>query len=304
MRYIKIFVLIYIIMNMLLCSLPFTNYSAWADSLLPQNLIVKKEFKPGTGKAVGQFRQAQGNVIVIHENEEPAYQASQNLPLYNGDRVIVNQDSHAALEMKDGSVFSLASQTNMVINESMYKPEAKKRSSFITMTLGKARFWVKKMSDFSQSNFKVRTKTAVVGVRGSDFVIESSKKFTGISTLENTRLEVVSLFSRCKKNDSITECDVKQYILNDFEQVEVGKNAQILEARPLTSAEKDQIENAFPQVPATGPPLNIPLLINAESPYIRSPYEREEENREFILNKMQEKKENLIKGELPDYPEV
>ena len=41
---------------------------------------------------------------------------------------------------------------------------------------GRSRFWVKKLEGYTRSEFKVKTKTMVAGVRGTDFVIEIDPK--------------------------------------------------------------------------------------------------------------------------------
>jgi hypothetical protein len=44
------------------------------------------------------------------------------------------------------------------------------------MKSGRSRFWVKKLEGYTRSEFKVKTKTMVAGVRGTDFVIEIDPK--------------------------------------------------------------------------------------------------------------------------------
>jgi hypothetical protein len=60
------------------------------------------------------------------------------------------------------------------------------------MSTGKARFWVKKFTDFQRSVFEVKTPTAICGVRGSDFIAMVTADRTELTALEKTFLEVLS----------------------------------------------------------------------------------------------------------------
>lgn len=163
--------------------------------------------------------------------------------------IITREKTRIILKMNDGSTLSLGSQTKIVINQSIYDPGKKTRSSFMTMTLGKARFWVKKLTSYKHSKFKLKTKTAVVGVRGSDFFIEATENYTRVNTFADTRLEVVGLFARCEKYDDVVECEVEQYLLNEFEQVVIEKHDHVLESDKLSPKDKEQIQNEFPNPP-------------------------------------------------------
>ncbi|NJL58710.1 MAG: FecR domain-containing protein [Desulfobacteraceae bacterium] len=119
-----------------------------------------------------------------------------SLPAKTGD---------VSLRLGDGSVLTLTTATKLVINESIYDPSKENRSAFVSMTIGKARFWIKKLEDFKYSDFKVKTQTAVVGVRGSDFIVEAGDDFTKVTALENTQIEVVSLTMPCEDTKRLPE---------------------------------------------------------------------------------------------------
>lgn len=176
------------IMIFLLAGILFMGVSAYAEEM-----TIHEEFKSGFGTRVGKMVLVQGEVLILHEKMPGAYRAGNDLPLFEGDTIITRERGRIRFELNDGSVMTLASETKLVINRSIYNPEKKTRSSFLGMTLGKARFWVKKLMGFKTSEFKVKTKTAVVGVRGSDFIIVANAERTEVIALEKTDLEVVSL---------------------------------------------------------------------------------------------------------------
>ncbi|NJL59261.1 MAG: hypothetical protein HC887_06035, partial [Desulfobacteraceae bacterium] len=119
------------------------------------------------------------------------------------------------LQLNDGSILTLASETRLLINQSVYDSDAKSRSSFMGMAVGKARFVVRKIHDALQSDFKIKTQTAVVGVRGSDFIVEADADSTKVVTLNDTRLEIISL----------ADSKMEQTVLTDYEKIMVGHDA-------------------------------------------------------------------------------
>lgn len=206
---------------------------ALAEQLLPEGFVTAEKFKPGIGAPVGEVHLVQGDVVLIHA-DKPAtgYRAMKGLLLYKGDSIVTLENGKVNLLMKDGSTMTLASGTRLIINESIFDPGDKKnRTSFVSQTSGKVRFWIRKMLDFNQSDFKVKTKTAVVGVRGSDFIVEATDTMTRVTALENTRLEIVSLFVPCQKDDmekkgeTEKDCNVQAALLSDFEQAVIEENS-------------------------------------------------------------------------------
>jgi hypothetical protein len=90
------------------------------------------------------------------------------------------------------------------------------------MSTGKARFWVKKLTDFQRSVFKVKTPTAVCGVRGSDFVAIVTADRTELTALEKTFLEVLSLAS--PEGEPLTITDFERAIVETTRYLEGRDN--------------------------------------------------------------------------------
>ena len=179
-----------------------------AEPLLPQGLVMKDKFVPGFGRSVGKVRVIQGEALVVHSNSLNGYSVTKNLPLYKKDTIITQPNGRLQIELSDSSTMTMASSTKLVLSESVYEPEKKSRLSFFRMSLGKARFYVRKFADYKNSGFKVRTPTAVVGVRGSDFILAADEESTEVTTLGDTSLEVLSLF----------DPDADPTLLEDFER--------------------------------------------------------------------------------------
>jgi len=141
------------------------------DDLLPKNVRVADGFKPGTTADVGKVKKLKGRVLVVHADSSEAYMLKKGRDVHTGDMLITGEESTIQVKLKDKSLISLASYSKIVIDSSVYDPKKKTRSSFMSMLFGKARFVVSKLVHGRADDFKIKTPTAVCGVRGSDFAL-------------------------------------------------------------------------------------------------------------------------------------
>jgi hypothetical protein len=222
---------------------------AHSESLVPDGLIVKEGYEHGVGSPVGTVQLVQGSVVIIHFGETQGYLAKKDIPLFKSDTIITREDGRISFKLNDGSILTMTTGTKLVINESVYDSDKESRSAFVSMVIGKARFWVKEFSDFKHSEFKVKTNTAVVGVRGSDFVVEAAETYTKITAFEHTRIEVVSLTVPCEKTDPLKECKVEPVTLSAFEQAIVQENALPTRAAEILPHESELMKKEFAITP-------------------------------------------------------
>jgi FecR protein len=176
-------------------------------TVMSAGLVMEKNYTPGLGRPVGFVQQVQGDVVIMHSEVQKGYKAARGLRLYKGDTIRTLENGRIRFKLNDGSILSLASETKLKLTKSVYNKKKKRRSSFFQMALGKARFLVVKVLNFKRSEFKVKTPTAVCGVRGSDFILEATKTETIATALVDTELEYQGL-------GFLEEPPV---ILNDFE---------------------------------------------------------------------------------------
>jgi len=203
--------------------------------MLPQGLIIEDIFTPGYGSPMGRVLVVQGDVVIMHKDMLRGYRAKKDLPLFKSDIIVTQEKGRIRFEMNDGSTLTMGSITKLVIDRSVYDVKKKSRSSFFRLALGKARFWAKKLMDFKHSRFKVRTPTAVVGVRGSDFIVKATIKLTEVTALEKTVLEVVSLAFP----------EAKPMVVKDFEQTVVEEGALPTDVEIVTPEKIEEMKKEF-----------------------------------------------------------
>lgn len=216
---------------------------ACAESLIPEGLMVKDGYEHGIGSPVGTVELVQGTVLIIHTGEMQGYLAKKDLPLFKSDTIITRENGRISFKLNDGSILTMTTDTKLVINESVYDTDKESRSAFVSMVVGKVRFWVKELTDFKRSDFKVKTNTAVVGVRGSDFVVEAAETYTKVTAFEHTRIEVVSTTVPCESAEK--KCKVEPVTLTAFEQAYIQENALPVRAKEVLPQESDLMKKEF-----------------------------------------------------------
>lgn len=178
-----------------------------SSDLLPTGLVMEEVFKPGPGSPVGKIELVEGEVVIIHAGVLSGFLAEKDLPVFTGDTIVALESGRVRFKLNDGSTLGLASETKLVVNRSVFDPAKKSRVSFLSTSLGKARFLVKKIAGFKRSEFKVKTPTAVCGIRGSEFLTSVTAEGTEITALSKTVLEVRRLARPEKKPVILTDED-------------------------------------------------------------------------------------------------
>ncbi len=168
-----------------------TDSSVFAT--IPDGLVIEKQFKPGYGVSVGRIQFIIGRVVITHQGIPSGFIAQKNHPLFKGDTIHTDKNARARFKLNDGSIMTLSSSTKLTINQSIYSPKKKQQSSFLDLSIGKARFWVVKLLKYKNSNFKVKTSTFVAGVRGSDFIIIATPEHAELTALADTKVDVAPL---------------------------------------------------------------------------------------------------------------
>lgn len=208
----------------------FMPAGVYAKSVIPDNLVIMKIYRRGIGDSVGKIVSASGKAFIMHSDRKYGYVARQGLPVYEGDTLFTREGGRMIAVMNDNSRISLTSKSSIIVNKSIYDPAGKSRVSFMHMLAGKIRFIVTKLADYKYSRFNVRTKSSVVGVRGSDFIIQSMDGREKVTTLQHTLLAV----------SDINHPEAPPVMLRDFQQLDMIPGAPFGSPVDLP---RDQVED-------------------------------------------------------------
>ena len=165
---------------------------------------------------VGSVTNSEGNAKVIRASGTQEV-ASNNLEVYEGDTVLTESGGKVRVQMKDKNVINVASESRVVIEQQQNDMASGKHKTMLNLMYGKLRAQVAKSNkyDGKENTFNVKTKAAVAGVRGTDFVTSftpGSKTWsTEIHTFEgkvefggDTLQQKVTVAGGQKANFSIT----------------------------------------------------------------------------------------------------
>lgn len=124
---------------------------------------------------IGLIEIVVGQAQVKHENEAPRA-CEKGAKLYESDRIITQENSKVKIKLKTADELHINANSNVLIEQFLHQdsdaknPEAKKTA--IKLDFGKIRARIIKQKYNDQDNkFEISTKTAVAGVRGTDFVM-------------------------------------------------------------------------------------------------------------------------------------
>jgi len=206
-----------------------------AEESIDSIAIYDTDYQPGVGRFVGKVANVSGKVIIVHLNEKSGYHVLQNMNVYRGDTIFTGYSATVLIQLNDGSQISLGSESRIQLNQMVYTPKNRTRNAFIHMPSGKARFSVQKLKSYKNRRFRVKTVSALIGVRGSDFVIQVKPDQTEVAAFENTTLSLIGLDMP----------DLPPVILNSFEKSSIFSGQSPTSPMSLSIEEMDGLRNEF-----------------------------------------------------------
>ena len=120
----------------------------------------------------GTFKAVQGEVTVVRGNARSA--AVVGGPVHATDRLITGPKSAAALTLKDGTVLAVGPDSVMDLSEFAFNSTTQEGSMLVNLVRGSLRMATGLIAKLKPEQVKVTTPTTVIGVRGTDFIVEEN----------------------------------------------------------------------------------------------------------------------------------
>jgi FecR protein len=121
---------------------------------------------------VGTFKQVQGDIRLGKDAGRAAPQPGD--ALRPGDRITTGKDGAASLVLKDGTVLTLGPNTTADLSQFQFDTTTQEGNFVLELLQGSVRVVTGLLAKINPDRFKVKTPTAVVGVRGTDFIVEAT----------------------------------------------------------------------------------------------------------------------------------
>ena len=130
--------------------------------------------------AVGKVTVHTNPVTVIHDGKSKTV-GGFGLVLMKGDVVKTGKTGKATVVLAAGDTISIAPNSSLGITREPVKKIKKTFSGFLLSAIGKIRAKVKRIK---RRRIEIRTANAVIGVKGTEFIVEYVNKQTTVGTLE------------------------------------------------------------------------------------------------------------------------
>jgi hypothetical protein len=118
----------------------------------------------------GTIKTVQGDVTVVRDNARAA--AIVGGPVRATDRIQTGPDSAAAVTLKDGTVLSVGPNSVVDLSEFQFDFTTQEGNVLVKLVRGSLRMTTGLIAKLKPEQVKVVTPTTVIGVRGTDFVVE------------------------------------------------------------------------------------------------------------------------------------
>lgn len=121
----------------------------------------------------GTFKTVQGSVTLARAAARQAVVVGD--PVLVGDRILTGPNSAAALTLRDGTVLSIGADSNLVLSAFHFEPTTQEGNMLMALLHGSLRVVTGLIAKMQPEQVKVTTPTTVIGVRGTDFIVEQAR---------------------------------------------------------------------------------------------------------------------------------
>jgi hypothetical protein len=123
-----------------------------------------------------------GTAVVTRQETGVAVSLTIGAELFEGDRIRTETGARLRLTLRDGSVLTCGEATGLILDRALYAPEQAGRSYLVRVSFGIVRAVVELLA--SPSAFEMQTNTAVISVRGTEWIAEARRGATAVVALD------------------------------------------------------------------------------------------------------------------------
>jgi len=164
---------------------------------------------PARSESIGGVTLSKGNSIIDRKDGEKDVKVEKNLDIFSYDTVKTGK-GQVAIEFLDETRVDITQHSKLIIDDFVYDPNAKTGKLSLKATLGTVRYASGQIAKNSAQNISIKTPTATVSVRGTDFAMTIDE--IGSSTI--ILLPSCNGAGNCFVGEISVESDAGQVILN------------------------------------------------------------------------------------------
>ena len=119
---------------------------------------------------IGAISEIKGNGEILRKDQPDKLLAELALNIFSNDDVRTG-NGRIAIQFIDDSVIRLTEHSKIVIDEYIFDPNPEKSMLALNFVKGTGRFVTGKLKRIKKENIKIRTNSATIGIRGTDFTV-------------------------------------------------------------------------------------------------------------------------------------
>ena len=133
--------------------------------LLTLTILAKNSFA-----SIGEVTLHKGNAVVDRQDGDKGIEVQKDLDIFSYDTVKTG-NGKVGIEFIDQTRVDVTEHSKLLIDEFIYDPNTKTGSLSLKATLGTVRYASGQIAKNSAQNVKIKTPTATIAVRGTDFAM-------------------------------------------------------------------------------------------------------------------------------------
>ena len=119
---------------------------------------------------IGAISEIKGNGEILRKDQPDKLLAELALNIFSNDDVRTG-NGRIAIQFIDDSVIRLTEHSKIIIDEYIFDPNPEKSTLSLNFVKGTGRFVTGKLKRIKKENIKIRTNSATIGIRGTDFTV-------------------------------------------------------------------------------------------------------------------------------------
>ena len=123
-----------------------------------------------------------GRAVVTRQATGEALPLTVGAELFEADRVRTEVGARLRLRLSDGSVLTCGEGTGLILDQALYAPARATQGFLLRVSFGIVRSVVELLAP--QSSYEMHTNTAVISVRGTEWIAEAGRAATAIVALQ------------------------------------------------------------------------------------------------------------------------
>ena len=157
------------------------------NALTGHTQFAQADGSPGVAQVIGHVTKLVGTATAIRNGVSIILNQGDNVN--KGDVVQSGSESSLGITFIDGSVFGLASNAKMVLNEMVYDPNGSSNSSLLSLVQGTISFVAGATA--KHGDMKVDTPVATMGIRGTAVLVEIDFEVPGQGSAPPAKFQVL-----------------------------------------------------------------------------------------------------------------